>query len=88
MIVILEGHKMINRNTIHPYLKEKLDLPEYYGNNLDALWDVLSTYDKKLEIVLQEKDILIKNLGTYGESLIDLLIQASNENGNISFIVK
>ena len=27
---------------IHDYIREKLELPEWYGANLDALWDSLS----------------------------------------------
>ncbi len=27
---------------IHQIIQEKLELPEWYGNNLDALWDALT----------------------------------------------
>ncbi len=27
---------------IHKIIQEKLDLPQWYGNNLDALWDALT----------------------------------------------
>ena len=30
------------RSQIHEYLKEKLEFPDYYGNNLDALYDCLT----------------------------------------------
>ena len=39
----LNGAKMVDKETTHEYLKEKLSLPDYYGANLDALWDCLST---------------------------------------------
>ncbi len=32
-----------SRQQIHEYLKVKLDLPDYYGANLDALYDCLTT---------------------------------------------
>ena len=35
--IILDGRKMNNQETVHEYLKLKLDSPEYIGNNLDAL---------------------------------------------------
>ena len=41
MIVILDAEKMTDKDTAHAYLKEVLDLPDYYGNNLDALNDCL-----------------------------------------------
>lgn len=27
--------------SVHKEIKEKLELPEWYGENLDALWDAL-----------------------------------------------
>ena len=29
---------------LHQYFKEVFNLPDYYGNNLDALWDCLYCY--------------------------------------------
>ena len=37
MVVELDCREMTDRITAHQYLKEKLDLPDHYGNNLDAL---------------------------------------------------
>ena len=43
MEVILDGELMTDRPTVHDLLSEKLAFPEYYGRNLDALYDLLST---------------------------------------------
>ena len=32
-----------NKEAVHAYLAEQLDFPDYYGKNLDALYDVLTT---------------------------------------------
>lgn len=29
---------------LHKEIREKLDLPEWYGNNLSALWDMLTGF--------------------------------------------
>ncbi len=42
MKIILDGHYMSARDEMHSYLKEKFQLPDYYGRNLDALYDCLS----------------------------------------------
>ena len=42
MTIILDACSMVSRSTAHPYLKEKLNFPDYYGNNLDALYDCLT----------------------------------------------
>ncbi|MCF6466035.1 barstar family protein [Clostridium sp. Cult2] len=83
--VTLDGKQMKTKETVHLYMKNALNSEEYYGNNLDALYDVLSTYSEPIEIVLINKDKLIENLGHYGKSLIKLLEDVEEENTNIEF---
>ena len=40
--IILDGGQLCDRGTAHTYLQEMLELPEYYGKNLDALYDCLT----------------------------------------------
>ena len=59
----LNGKKMTDRKAAHAYLKKKLHLPEYYGNNLDALWDCLTTdYSGKM-IILHDPQMVHNQLG-------------------------
>ena len=37
--IILDGRLMVENP--HEYIKEQLEFPDYYGNNLDALYDCL-----------------------------------------------
>ena len=85
--IIINGKCMTNRKTVHMYLKSKLDIKDYHGNNLDALWDVLSNYDIKVKICLINQEVLISELSNYGQSIIDLFNDVSKENENISFKV-
>lgn len=43
MNVVIDGSRIRTEAQFHAALAEKLPLPDYYGKNLDALWDVLST---------------------------------------------
>lgn len=79
----LYGDKMVDRTSTHAYLKEKLALPDYYGENLDALWDCLVSDSSVRQISLYNTAALIENLGSYGEAIINLLEQAAEENQNI-----
>ena len=42
MNVILDAAKLGEKNKAHAYLKKIFSFPEYYGRNLDALYDCLS----------------------------------------------
>lgn len=42
MKLILDARQMEHRKEAHAYLREQLQFPEYYGNNLDALYDCLT----------------------------------------------
>ncbi|MEG0772573.1 barstar family protein [Clostridium sp.] len=76
----LNGEKMFDKATTHAYLKQKLALPDYYGENLDALWDcVVSDFSLK-KITICNTGAMIEHLGSYGESIINLLEQAAEEN--------
>jgi ribonuclease inhibitor len=76
----LNGAKMIDKATTHAYLKEKLSLPDYYGNNLDALWDCLSTDFSPKRIIFYNLEKLIENMGSYGELIITLFQEVAREN--------
>ena len=78
--IVLNGDKMLDKATTHAYLKEKLALPTHYGENLDALWDCLSTDLSLKKIIIYKPTAIIENLGAYGGSIIELFQEVSKEN--------
>lgn len=40
--ITLKLNKFSEKNEIHNYLKKKMKFPDYYGGNLDALYDCLT----------------------------------------------
>ena len=52
MKYVLDALQMLTKTETHPYLKKMLELPEYYGGNLDALYDCLSERDD-IEVEIQ-----------------------------------
>lgn len=42
MYVILDARKMGTKEEAHTYLQQIFSFPDYYGRNLDALYDCLS----------------------------------------------
>ena len=65
---------------LHLQLNELLDLPEYYGNNLDALADCLSDIHQDTCLVLEQPEALSDALGDYAERFFRLLEHCASEN--------
>ncbi|HOC06423.1 MAG: barstar family protein [Bacillota bacterium] len=84
-MVILDALEMTDKQALHAYLQQQLDFPEYYGGNLDALWDMLSTISTPVHILLINSAALYTNLGRYADLLLALFVEAAEENGNLTF---
>jgi len=87
MEVLLDGSMMVNREVLHDLLVEKLELPDYYGRNLDALYDALSECRKDLNIRIIHADMMLAYLGNYGNALLRTLSDASRAFANVDFSV-
>lgn len=61
---------MTDKETLHDYIAKELNLPEYYGRNLDALYDCLTEL-APCELTLKNTDVL-SALGRYGQSLLNV----------------
>ncbi|MBQ7796001.1 MAG: barstar family protein [Lachnospiraceae bacterium] len=64
--VNLDFSQCVNKSDVHAYLKEVFDFPDYYGQNLDALYDVLGDVAEDVEIVFLEDEE-----GSCGEWVVD-----------------
>lgn len=83
-MVILDALEMTDKKAVHTYLQSQLGFPEYYGGNLDALWDMLSTISVPLHIILINAEALHSNLGGYADLLLAVFIEASEDNKNVT----
>lgn len=81
--IILNGKRMITREVTHAYLKRKFSFPDYYGRNLDALWDLLSTITKETEIVVVNAKCIPEKLGIYGVSLLKVFEDLDEESRRV-----
>ena len=55
--ITLDGNLLADITQVHDYLKEMLEFPEYYGKNLDALYDCLTDLmDVEITITAPEED--------------------------------
>lgn len=62
----------------HDYIKEALNFPDYYGKNLDALYDCLTEIGIETQIKLINADLI-------SNDLLETFIDASDENTFLEF---
>ena len=49
----LDSRMLDDKEALHGEIAKQLQLPLYYGNNLDALWDILTAWGNPLEIIIE-----------------------------------
>ena len=80
MRLTVDGDQITDRSMLHDLLAEALHFPAYYGRNLDALYDMLSSTSKETVICIRNQEQLGVHLGTYAEGFFEVLRDASLEN--------
>ncbi len=82
MMVILDGRFMTTRENAHEHLVRQLSLPDWYGRNLDALYDLLTAGTGAETITLTHAEAL-EELGAYGRRLLQVLRDAADHGGPV-----
>lgn len=83
---ILDGEAIETREQLHTVLQQDLELPEWYGRNLDALYDSLTDSHDPISIEFQNREALETRLGRYAKALEQVIRDAAEENGKIEII--
>lgn len=73
------------REQLHRTLSEQLDLPIWYGKNLDALYDCLTSVFVDQHLTLIAPEALEDALGSYGQCFFHVLEAVQQENTHFSF---
>jgi len=84
MTIILSGREMTSRKAAHDHLARQLSLPDYYGRNLDALYDLLTERGEETLLVVTESAAITEALGDYGNALLDTLRDAALNNPSLN----
>lgn len=77
--VILDFSECKYIGSLHVVIREKLNLPEWYGNNLDALWDALTGLIEtpvEIKIVFHPKTKETEKLKSAVESVVSVFREA------------
>lgn len=84
MRAVIDGGALDSREALHRALKEQLSLPDWYGNNLDALFDCLTSLPEPAELTVLNAGKLRESLGGYVRSLCHVLCDSEKENENLT----
>lgn len=86
--IILDSSKFTSIDELHAELKLKFNFPDYYGNNLDALWDCLTTdIELPITVCLSNFEKSKTFLGDYANMTFSLLKDVAKYHGD-GFILK
>lgn len=88
MEIVLDAKRFKGRTRAHAYLKEALRLPDYYGKNLDALYDCLGDIGEETVIVVPEVIRKKEFLGEYGQTMLRVFKDAAAENEMLKVIIQ
>ncbi|WP_339784483.1 barstar family protein [Paenibacillus sp. FSL R7-0313] len=87
--VILDGEDFASSAELHQQLKVKLKLPDFYGGNLDALWDCLTgTVELPLELRWTNYRISEERLGNAAGRVRDLMLEVQAEQAGFQLRVE
>ena len=81
MRIVMEELEEEEKGTEQRYLKEKRRFPDYYGGNLDALYDCL-TEAEEMEIEVQNRE----QAQNYFLRIWSVLLDAAKENEGLRLI--
>ncbi len=88
--VFVDGHACKQLSACYAVLQQQLSIPDYFGNNLDALEEVLSDLDwipeEKIKIIISNIPSLLINDIDRKNDFLDTLNSSKNEKVEIVYL--
>lgn len=79
--ITLDFENISNKEEMHKYLAKKFEFPDYYGGNLDALFECLTDIAEPTAVNI------INAINDYDEQIINVITSAEEENDNLAVFV-
>jgi len=81
MILEIDGRQIKEEADFHRILAKELDLGPYYGRNLDALWDRLSTdVERPVTLIWHHSAESKANLGDVFDKIVRVLARTQQQD--------
>lgn len=71
--IIINGSEIQSMESLHAILRKNLDFYEYYGANLDALYDALTELSEEVCLVIEKSESAKIALGEYWERFSEVV---------------
>lgn len=84
---VIDGKEILSQEMLHDVLAGELEFPEWYGRNLDALYDCLTDMREDCEIRVVNTEDLGKHLDVYVRSFLRMLKDTA-ENGRVHIVIE
>ena len=81
--VIIDGAAVTCREELHRVFAKALDFPEWYGGNLDALYDLLGGVNMPASITIVHSGMMSDEFSGYMERVLRVILRAAEQNPNI-----
>lgn len=87
--IILDFNGIKSLWTLHEYFKEVFNLPDYYGHNMDALWDCLDcSFEFPTTIVLKNIEKIPSEMNEATEIMLELFEDLQRDNEKVTVQIK
>lgn len=83
--IVLDGADYRKKADFFADIKEKMQFPDYFGNNLDALADCLSERGNDTTLILLNDRELQENLGEYAGGILQVFTDCAERNSHLSY---
>lgn len=76
--IYLDGSEFESAREVHEFLAEELELPSWYGKNLDALYDMLTELCEDTRIVVKLSGVKDEKLLDYFQRMAEVMEDAAD----------
>ena len=87
MQITIDCKEIHEKAQLHALIADKLHFPDWYGGNLDALFDALTDICEPLELTVTSFSDLTERLGSYADAFRRVVLRAGQESSNLTVAI-